>query len=359
MMTLLFLIVPLLFVAGGFVVFSKVSWRTALIQAGVSLVLAFACSSICFCQVSDDTELWSGRVVSKAKERVSCEHSYRCFCHTECSSAKEGSTCTEVCSTCYEHTNDWDWRVKTSNKESIEIPRVDSQGVIEPPRFSQVRIGEPTAIPHTYTSYIKAAPDSLFRRKGLKDKYLGALPKYPDSVYDYYHVNRFLTVGFSVQNAKVWNDGLAEINGDLGRSRQVNMLVVLTNQPPEWFYALEEHWLGAKKNDVVLVIGVNYEGKPEWANVMAWTTEKSLEVKLRDAVVALPEVTAATTLPILHDIVKASYRRKPMADFEYLKASVRPSGVQVFLVDSFILTVLGVWIFILYRNRPRRYRYQY
>lgn len=328
MVFFLLFIIPLLVALGSFVFLKGITWKELLLQVFAQVVIAGISMAIIYTSNTLDHEVWNGYVVNKQQVRVSCSHSYECNCRMveNCSGTGSDRSCSysRECDTCYEHSHDYDWEVYTSNNETIDIARIDRQGVDEPPRWSQVKMLEPTAVSHSYTNYIKAAPDSLFRHQGIKEKYQGKVPSYPDDIYDYYHINRLVTQGVSV-NPTPWNVGLEKINSDLGSKKQVNIIVVLTNQPPEWFYALEETWVGGKKNDAILVVGL--EGsKPKWARVMAWTTEKIFEVKLRDAVMDLPEVTPEATLKVLRDNVVQFYKRKPMKDFEYLKSSIQPSG---------------------------------
>jgi hypothetical protein len=152
----------------------------------------------------------------------------------------------------------------------------------------------------------------------------------------------------SVQDLNEWNVGLSEINAHLGHKKQVNMIVVLTNQPSDWYYALEEAWIGGKKNDAILVIGVSPDKKPTWARVMAWTTDKLFEVRLRDAIMALPEISSQSVLPVLSDMVDSAYKRKPMAEFEYLKATITPTSGQLTLAICISLILAGIMAFILH-----------
>src|SRR3989344_6721208 len=73
---------------------------------------------------TQDQEIWNGRVALKKQERVSCEHSYSCNPHP-CNCDKNG--CDTCWDTCYEHSYDFDWRVYTSNNETVEIDRIDRQ----------------------------------------------------------------------------------------------------------------------------------------------------------------------------------------------------------------------------------------
>lgn len=354
MVFLILLLVPLLVMAGAYLLWREVTWQEALAQTGAQAVVAGISALIVYHSSVGDTEVWNGRVTGKEKVWTSCSHSYQCNCRETCSGSGTSRTCSTTCDTCYDHSNDYNWEVYTTNKETIQIDRIDRQGSDMPPRWNAVKIGEPTAVEHTYTNYIKGSPDTLFRRQGQDtEKFKGRLPTYP-KVRDYYVMDRFLS-SVSGQDAAAWNAGLAKLNADLGAAKQVNMLVILTNEPAEFFYALEEAWLGGKKNDVVLVIGVGADSKPSWANVMAWTDANIFKVQLRDDVLALPKIGHETVLPVLGKNVEATYVRKPMKDFEYLKASISPTTTQwvVSLIFGFVFSGGLTYLLHVYRQRKR------
>jgi hypothetical protein len=147
---------------------------------------------------------------------------------------------------------------------------------------------------------------------------------------------------------RAWSDDLSALNADIGRAKQVNMIVVLTKQPSEnWFYALEETWVGGKKNDVTLVVSVDDGMKPRWVNVMAWATDNTFKVKLRDAVMGAGQVSRGSVLAALRQNVSDHFRRKPMAEFEYLKASMVLSSLQwVICLLIGVAVALGLaWLF--------------
>lgn len=328
------LTIPLIVAVLGFVVLKTISWKEFLVQVGVQLVVAAASVGIIYSSNTWDSEILNGTVLSKAQVRVSCSHSYRCRCHSveSCSGSGKDRSCSshEECDTCYQHANDWDWDV-ISSINTLSIDRVDSRGSDEPPRWTAVRLGEPVAVEHSYTNYVKAAPDTLFRHQGLQKKYIKFLPPYPGEVYDYYRLNRLVLVnGAKVSNPQEWNEALAELNGKLGAPRQSNMVVVLAkNLPDDYYYALEEAWVGGKKNDTILVIGVDGVMHPTWAVVMAWSINKLFEVKLRDDIMGETVLTKDNVIAALDRNVSAYYKRKPMADFEYLQASITPTTTQL------------------------------
>jgi len=297
---------------------------------------------------TSDTEVLNGVVVSKRKVRVHCEHSYKCHCHTVCSGTGKKRSCHEKCSICYEHPFDYEWQVYSSIDRSSEIDRVDRQGLDEPPRWTVARVGEPYSAEHGYTNYLKAAPGSLFRRQGLAEKYEGNLPDFPAQVTDYYRYQPLVLVnGARVDSVGVWNQGLAEMNGRLGSRKQVDIVLVLVRDlPQEYFYALEQVWIGGKQNSVVLVIGVNAALMPQWATVMSWTTNEMLKVFLRDVVMDIPVLDREVLFRRLEQSVNDYYQRKPMSDFEYLASSIAPTPTQwgISMVVGLLVCIGLSWV---------------
>ncbi len=314
------LLIPVVLSVVGFIVLKGVTWKEFLLQVAVQALIAGISAGAVSCANTHDNEVWNGKVTKKQRDTVSCSHSYSCHCKTVCSGSGKNKSCSEKCETCYEHFHDYDWDVYTSLGETIEIDRVDRQGTSEPSRFTAVVIGEPTSHIHSYVNYVKASPDTLFRHQGLKKKYAATLPAYPGHIYDYYRLNRYVTAGASVGDGHEWNDMLSRLNANLGSAKQVNVIVVLTKQPHEWFYALEETWIGGKKNDIVLVTGVDDTGAPTWAEVMAWTTDPLFKIKVRDDLLDEGALSPEKVEGVLSRNITAFHKRKPMSDFEYLKS---------------------------------------
>ena len=85
MILLAMLILPTL-VALGFLIFGdkQVSLKEFLTQILVQTVLMACVAYGISCENTHDTEILNGRVSKKAREVVSCEHSYSCNCYTSC-----------------------------------------------------------------------------------------------------------------------------------------------------------------------------------------------------------------------------------------------------------------------------------
>lgn len=353
---LILLLVPVLISGVGFFFSSSITWKEFLLQMAAQALIAGASIWVVYHQSTSDTEILNGRVTDKKQVWVHCSHSYSCNCvkHESCSGVGKDRTCseTEVCQTCYDHTNDWDWTVYSSIGYELDIERVDRRGSNEPPRWTAVRIGEPFSTTHGYENFVKGAPGTLLKRQGLTEKFAKALPEYPIDVHDYYRADRLVLInGASVPDRHLWNQQLSEINADLGARRQANLIVVLArNLPQEYVYALEEKWTLGKKNDVILVIGVDSGMVPQWAYVMAWTHQQLIRVSLRDAIMDLPVISREPVLEIFRREVATKFVRQPMKDFEYLKSSIVPTTSQWLWSMLFgLLSALGLSYFF-HRN---------
>lgn len=287
-----------------------------------------------------DVEIWNGEVLSKSQEQVSCSHSYSCNCRTD----SKGHT---TCDTCYEHSHDYDWMVYT-NVGNIEIDRVDRQGEDEPPRWRQVKIGEPVAKEHNFTNYVKAVPESLFHQHDV-NKFVNLIPPYPSSVHDYYKLRRTITMGVNVPDLLKWDEDLAQALKALGPSKQANIIVLFVNTNDQsYIHALEGKWIGGKKNDIIVVVGTTQYPKIDWVAVSSWTDAQLFKVQLRDDLYAHGIIDRTAFVKTIYAHTAKSFKRKSMKDFKYLEQRIEPptwalvlgaiAGVLVSFVVSFWLS---------------------
>lgn len=282
-------------------------------------------------QSTSDTELWNAQVSEKKREKVSCEHSYQCHCRTY----KCGKSFCTHCDTCYEHFYDVSWYVYTTAGEHFSIDRVNRQGTDEPPRWTAVRIGDPTARLHSFTNYIKANPWSLLNKTEETTHY--AIPSYPLNLYDYHYVDRMVHVD-PIDHATEWNRALQELNAELGVAKQVNIIVVVTKESEAFSHALQNAWLGGKKNDLIVVIGSKDGHAIDWARVVSWSHSEILKVEVRDGLLDIGSLdNREQIVSMLKDRVNVGFNRMEMEDYKYLLAGMEPSDTVMW-----VLIVLGI-----------------
>jgi hypothetical protein len=213
-------------------------------------------------------------------------------------------------------------------------------------------VGDPVARAHSFTNYIKAAPGSLFHAKLLLTKqYADKLPPYPSHIYDYYNINRVLSVGVPVPDLAAWNTSVSHMMRKLGPQRHANVIIVFVNTADSsYVHALEGAWLGGKKNDIVVVIGTTTYPNIDWVRIMSWTDREVFKVQLRDDLEALKTVDRPAVLGIIEKHTMSTFVRRSMKDFEYLQEEIEPPLWVVVLAGiAGLITMLGSTYFF-YRN---------
>jgi hypothetical protein len=353
---LLLMLFPLIIALVTLLVFKgKVLFWEFAAQVGVVALFVAVALGIAYESRTSDTEVWNGQVTAKKRNEVSCRHSYECNCYytEDCSGSGSSRSCTSTkhCSTCYEHSYDVDWDVYASTGESTGIDTIDRQGLDMPPRWGKAYLGEPWESEHSFTNYILANPDSvLLGTKGDMQRFGKLIPKYPDNIYDYYYNNPVINMGVPNVQLDTWNWLIRDINKVLGPKKQVHIIVILVpTNDRSYMLALKDAWVGGKKNDVDVVIGSSDGNgdKIDFADVMSWSTNKTLAVDLRDRIQADGSLLQKDA--IVRDIgesVDKNFVRMHMKDMKWLMRSFQPSQtamIVIFILATLISIGLSIW----------------
>jgi hypothetical protein len=306
--------------------------KEGLISLGINIAASAFLYGMLALYVSSKTSdqyVLTGQVSSKYSEKVSCEHSYECNCVKSCSGSGSSQTCTEVCQTCYDHPYDVNWVVK-STVGSVNIDRVNRQGTKEPPRFTQVKIGEPFSAEFSFRNYLLADPNSLF----LYSKTVGEnhpTPGYP-RVYDYYRINR-------VQGNKELNEYL----NDYLIGKRFNAIPVFTTKDESYFYSLMANWKGGKKNDILMVYGMDGDNI-KWFQSVSYG--KGLDNRLLHDTLRIETQGKQFSLELFKtqlDKINKEFRQVDTAQFEHLKYAIQiPLWLILILVAVNAATSIGI-----------------
>lgn len=332
----------------------EITYKEMGIHFAITLVVTGIVYSFCMFGKSADVEVWNGEVTSKKRLEVSCEHSYDCMCVT----VSCGENCTtEVCQTCYDHSYDVDWRVYSNVQDTTNISRIDRQGLKEPPRWTQVQIGEPYSDAKLFENYIKGAPDSIFNDKDLITKFESLIPKYPNKIYDYYKVNRVLSVGVPIKGLPQWNKELSERLKVLGPKRKSNVVIVMAKTNDiQYAKALKEAWLGGKKNDTVIVFGITNYPKIDFVDMFSWSKNKAFDVELLDSLRQMGEVDRTKVLDTISTQVMKNFQKRSMEEYSYLADDAVPSDWMLMLIFGISIITSAVTSYFTVTNTERVYR---
>jgi hypothetical protein len=344
----------------------RFAWQEFATLVLVSVAVVGAGYAIGSQQSISDVEIVSGRITEKVRQRISCRHSYSCNCVTV-SCGKDCST--TQCQTCYDHSYDVQWLARTNAMDNtIYFDTLDRQGLHPGAEWHRAYVGEPVAFQHSYDNYIKAHPESVLRQFTTDYSKYQMIP-YPDDVNGY-RINRFRSLGYEEQHAADWNWHLSEIAGDLGPTKQVEPIVVaVKSADPTYEYAFQHAWLGGKKNDVVILLGVPEYPKISWVRIMSWTDREDLKVELRDALMNIGTMDQRDQLlQEIRNQLQTKFQRMHMKNYEYLLSQYEPgAGLTMFLfVLALLLNIGGSIYFHLadpfgientYRNTYRKRMY--
>jgi hypothetical protein len=325
------------------------------IAAYVGVALLVVCAGFFMSKGSKtwDTEIWNGQVTSKDRVHDSYQRSYDCHCRTVTSGSGKNKTTSTKCDTCYEDHYTVKWNCNSTVGDfNIASKDWTSRSVYllpDPRRYTEIKPGDPAAKEHRYTNYVQAVPDSLFTPAAaeLKAKFAPLVPKYPDSVYDFYKINRFFSPGWAVKDADQWNEDISLGLRERGPKKQVNVIVVVAKTAdPSYEYAVRDAWDGANKNDVVLIIGSAEYPKIDFVRVLSWTKNETFKVELRDSVMEKGTVDR-TIVPMVMTQIDKNFERRHMKEFEYLDGEIDPPTWLIVLLLVMVLAgAVGIHIFI-------------
>lgn len=333
----------------------KYSWKEGILSVIITFVIV---SGVYFAgkySNTQDFEILNGEVISKKREHGSYVRPYSCNCYTSCSGSGTTQSCSTICQTCYEDRYTVDWYANTTlGKITFKSLDRSSKSVYKEPDptvFINCLPGEPAAKESWYMNYVKATPDSLFNTKML-DNY--PVPPYPE-VYSFYKYNRVINVNSKIkqEDINLLNSKLSNKLKVLGALKQVNVIVILTEiDDTSYRHAVENTWIGGKKNDVVVFLGMD-DYNYTWVDVMTWALNSGNElfrVKLKDEIFSQKQFDTDKISSSIEQQIKAHYDRPRMEDFEYLKDEIHPpTWIIVFALILSLGSTVGLAVFF-YNN---------
>lgn len=332
--------------------------KEMLAHMGVGLICCVVSVGIVYLslyQSAYEQNLVHGEVTKKWREEVSCSHSYSCPpCRQECTTTTSGSgkskrtstSCRKVCSTCYRHFEDYDWRVGTT-LTWFEIDRIDSQGAKEPPRWSKINIGDPVTTTYLTENWLKSTNSLLLPKEvPLTEADISEIPRAP-YVFDYYNTNLVTdmlpnTIPVSTEG---WNTKVRNWERKAGPDKHVSLWLILTDKEPSFADKLLWFHRGGQKNEVIMIYGVNSDGGIGWFRAHSFANgmnNNAMLQKLRQA--ALGEKVSDELLDKQLDLIYDEFHRQPGTEFKDLL--FQSLSVSWWLIGILLLIQTAILIFV-------------
>ena len=313
-------------------------WKELLIQVGATFVILISSFMLLFNFTTDlsDTEYWNGRVKNfeyfeKWTELVTYTESY------ECGSSKNPRTCSRTVTRHDYHAPYW--VINTNNKEVINIrenqfAKASQEFGTKKENLSRVNQVSPgdgnkfisvpnkiiqTSVAHDYINYVVASNNIVKASKTDLSTLTSKVQPYPKlytGIYGNTQLNRFI----NDSEIKVNYTELDIVAAILGSLKQVNPILYITKEDRSFKYTVESVWKNAKKNDCILLLGVDDNGTIQWSDSIAWTDSESFIVNSQNIKGNIKE-----TQDIVNKfarLIENDYVRKSMKDFEYLTENI-------------------------------------
>lgn len=330
----------------------KITGKEWLLQFAGVIVSTLLCIGIISASsfgYTSDNAIFNGEVTGKDKVEVSCSHQYVCgqTCVPVTTKVGKTTTTTMSCSPkyCDEHSYDVDWDVYTT-LGTYTIDRVDRRGLKMPARWDLVNKGDPVADDRTVQNYMLLDQHRFDTSATIREQYKGRLPEYP-RIFNYYMVHRVLAP--TGKEYKAISDWLSlQLRKD-GPAKQLNVILVVTRNDANYFYALMEHWKGVRKNDVVIVYGIDNEDNISWSRAMSWADGQNNQVMLKQLQTMTYERKFGQSLvEEQYELIVKEFKRVPNKQFEYLRAGWEPPMWIIVMMVLFNLVgaIAAAWFVI-------------
>lgn len=299
---------------------------------------------------SGDFSIFSGYVTDKARVKVSCGHQYKCgeTCYPVSTTNSKGQVSTRTqCDPIYcdEHPWDVDWDVYTT-LGTWTIRREDRRGLEMPPRWEMVEKDDPVAESRYVQNFMLLDPQRYTTVQSIYDQFKDAMPAYPQP-FDYYNIRRVVQDDDQdYDGINIWLNNRLKVDG---LAKQLNVILVVVHQPADYYYALMQHWQGVRKNDVVMVYGIDNENNITWSRAAAFADGQGNQIMLK----TLESMTMAKKFGIelvqeQYELIVKDFQRIPNSTFEYLKKAWSPPTWWVLTMAFINLAfAIGIAVFVI------------
>ena len=321
----MFYIIAVVCVVFGLVLYMKYDNVSFYEFLGVGL-LAFALSGIfhyiSFSSMTDDTEIWSGRITSVVYHPRWVEKVQ----HTE--TDNKGKT--HVSYSYTTHNKYWEAKTNIDSAENISESLFNQLSAKFGPISKQwvYKSGFESGDHNIYvcnniSNYmVPISENRTFTNRIKGSKTVWNYPEVPSDVKvfeypktsDWFRSNRLL--GSAKTTISI--DKFDEMCARIGPAKQANVILVGFdgNSTIEMGNYQESKWIGGKKNDIVVCYGGADSKRPTWVHVFSWTEKDICKINIRN--IFMNNSVDDSILPLLEKEIYETFARKHFSDFDYI-----------------------------------------
>ena len=215
---------------------------------------------------------------------------------------------------------------------------------LDPLRFADIDYWVPITESHRYKNKIRCS-NSIFKFEKISKERAeeAGLIGYP--VITGYDAPAILSKDFDVPD---YADAMfRRFNAGVAPESQMRLYILLFDYRKG--IAVSElqraYWQGGNKNEFVVCIGIDSEGKVHWARAFSWADEQQVEVELAQWLMKQDTLDWADLYHWLENNV-GRWKRKEFKDFDYIHVSLPLSHFLWILLLSMLENALLLWLFL-------------
>ena len=216
----------------------------------------------------------------------------------------------------------------------------------------------PVTISHSYMNYIKAAKLNVLNEQINEEdivsyKSSGYLLPYPTRSkmkFGNYTINRVLDATQKINIGKMKKQ-LDLYSAEIGRPKQVNPIIYITNQDSSFPHYLNAYWEGGNKNDAILILGIDDNKTITWSDTIALTEDMDYFSRCRNDFEGMSLDSENLEIArLFKDIIYKDYERRLMESFYYLTTNIGIEPFKCLLLFLFNLMFGSLFAYYIRNN---------
>lgn len=353
----------------------KVVWWEILLLIVPSALIILLMNTIMVAYNTSDTEYLGSYITSVNyyepwNERVSCRHPIYCTRTYPCGTSKNPRTCTSTYVCGHVHPYDVDYHPEEWTKEDnygreysishseylalkklfntrdqfVELNRdyhtIDGDEYLTPwagePERSSTIVKE-----GSYTNKIRAS-HSVFKFENVTEE-----EKIKWKLYDYPSVSDYQQkVVLGKKLSATTERKLQYLNGYYGPKKQFKMFILFfKNQSHSVVRKQRSYWEGGNKNEFVVCIGTDKNGKFQWVDAFSWMSKPSLEVEVEDYISKNKDMSLKDFADWMPKQIETKWYRRDFKDFEYLQVELTETQLWWVMIVLMIYNIaMSLWV---------------
>jgi hypothetical protein len=133
------------------------------------------------------------------------------------------------------------------------------------------------------------------------------------------------------------------LNARLGPTAELKCWLIIFKGGTIQTGQLQQHlWKNGNKNEMIITIGVDANGKPIWCHPFSWTEKHDDEIRIRDWVMSKSQLRLVETVLFMHTEL-TDFKRKPFEEFSYLKADLTGNQLIWIWIVVILINIGAAW----------------